>query len=435
MDPRAIRIPLRTGAAPPPAPPSDASWRWSTLLWAPHRLGFAAAHAVLLAATLWWVWVLTLRVWPWAVPAWHLPPTVGHAAIMVMGFMPLFVVGFQFTAGPKWLGMPPPEAHTLLAPVVWQVAGWAMWLVGTHLALVWAVCGLLLVAAGQAWITARFTALVWRSPASDRWHAGIIAVAGWSGVIHLLGLALALVSDAVPLALVWVRSALWLSVLPIFAAALHRLVPFFTSNVLPMVEVWRPWWVLIVLLLAAGVEAGLDWGHALTTDTAPRALMLARGLFELVVGAIVIWLALVWGLVQAMSIRLLAMLHLGVLWLGLAFCLLGATQLLGLRTGVPVLGLGAWHALTMGFFGSILYAMVTRVSCGHGGRKLLADEATWWGFWILQLAVVLRVGSALWPVESVGVWVAALLWTAAVLPWSARLLSWYGRPRPDGRPG
>ncbi|TSE27995.1 NnrS protein [Tepidimonas thermarum] len=163
--------------------------------------------------------------------------------------------------------------------------------------------------------------------------------------------------------------------------------------------------------------------------------MLARGLFELVIGSIVLWLALVWGLVQALRIRLLAMLHLGVLWLGLAYCLLGAAQLLGLKQGVPLLGLGAWHALTMGFLGSILYAMVTRVSCGHGGRKLLADEATWWGFWVLQGSVVLRVGSAMWPDEAVGLLLAVSTWCAALIPWGMRLLSWYGRPRPDGRPG
>lgn len=419
---------------PPAAPPAEA-WHWRWLLAAPHRLGFAAAMAVLLVASLWWGWVLLQRVWPVAVPPLELAPILVHGVIMTLGFMPLFVAGFQFTAGPKWLAMPPPPAVALLGPVMLQLAGWLLWLVGAHLGRAWAVPGLLAAAAGQAAVVARFTGLCWRSPVSDRWHAAIIAVAGWIGVAHLLALGVAVATQEIALALLLVRTAVWLAIVPIFVAALHRLVPFFTSSALPMVEIWRPWWVLIVLLAAAGVEAGFELATLWQQPGPTREVMLARGLFELVVGAIVLWLAMVWGLVQALSIRLLAMLHLGVLWLGLAFCLLGASQLLGLRQGVPLLGLGAWHALTMGFLGSILYAMVTRVSCGHGGRKLLADQATWWGFWILQGAVLLRVSSALWPHESVALSATAGVWLLAVLPWGLRLLSWYGRPRPDGRPG
>ncbi|MDO8276104.1 MAG: NnrS family protein, partial [Serpentinimonas sp.] len=53
--------------------------------------------------------------------------------------------------------------------------------------------------------------------------------------------------------------------------------------------------------------------------------------------------------------------------------------------------LGAMHAITMGFMGSLLLAMVTRVSCGHSGRTLVADRLVWGLFWLLQLATVLRV--------------------------------------------
>lgn len=431
-----MRVRVNTKVSPhPPLRPDAAAWHGRWLLAAPHRLGFAAAMAVLLSASVWWSWILMQRVWPLAPPPLALAPILVHGVVMTLGFMPLFVAGFAFTAGPKWLAMPPLPAQALLGPVVLQLVGWVAWLIGAHSGVVWALLGLLAAATGQAWQMVRFTGLCWRSRVTDRWHAAIIAAAGWSGVAHLLALAGAVWAQDIALALLLVRTAVWLCLVPTFVAALHRLVPFFTSNALPMVELWRPWWVLIVLLTAAAVEALFEVGAGWREGGPPRALMLGRGLFELVVGAIVLWLALVWGLVQALSIRLLAMLHLGVLWLGLAFCLLGASQLLGLRQGWPLLGLGAWHALTMGFLGSILYAMVTRVSCGHGGRKLLADQATWWGFWALQAAVLLRVSSALWPNESAALALTAAVWLLAIVPWGLRLLSWYGRPRPDGRPG
>ena len=45
----------------------------------------------------------------------------------------------------------------------------------------------------------------------------------------------------------------------------------------------------------------------------------------------------------------------------------------------------------MGCLGSLMLAMVTRVSCGHGGRALVADRLVWTLFWVLQLATVVRL--------------------------------------------
>ena len=163
--------------------------------------------------------------------------------------------------------------------------------------------------------------------------------------------------------------------------------------------------------------------------------MLAQGLVELLAGGVILWLGVAWGLVQSLKVRLLAMLHLGFLWLGLSFVLAGLSQLLGLRAGVPALGLGALHALTMGCLGSLLLAMVTRVSCGHSGRTLVADTLVWAVFCLLQLAVLLRVAGAL---EGAPVWVltaAALLWAGVMAVWGLRLIGSSASLRADGRPG
>ena len=164
---------------------------------------------------------------------------------------------------------------------------------------------------------------------------------------------------------------------------------------------WRPFWVLWMLLGAVALELAAIWVPLVMSwmgepaGRGGRAWMLGLGLMQLAAGSVILWLAFVWGLVQSLSIRLLAMLHLGFLWLGVSFVLAGASQLLGLRLGTPVLGLGALHALTMGCLGSLMLAMVTRVSCGHSGRTLVADNLVWALFWLLQLAVLLRIGGAL----------------------------------------
>lgn len=113
-------------------------------------------------------------------------------------------------------------------------------------------------------------------------------------------------------------------------------------------------------------------------------------------------------LVQSLRIRLLAMLHIGFTWLGLALLLAGIARLADSSYGATTaLGLAATHAYTMGFLGSTMFAMVTRVSCGHSGRT---------------------VGVS--PVAA-----AAVGWAGVCAAWAARCASWYGRPRLDGRPG
>jgi uncharacterized protein involved in response to NO len=106
-----------------------------------------------------------------------------------------------------------------------------------------------------------------------------------------------------------------------------------------------------------------------------------------------------------------------------------------MRLGTPVLGLGALHALTMGCLGSLMLAMVTRVSCGHSGRPLVADNLVWTLFWLLQLAVVVRIGAAAQGAPGWLVMAAALLWTGVMAVWGLRMLGWYGQLRADGRPG
>ncbi|MDP3172239.1 MAG: NnrS family protein, partial [Polaromonas sp.] len=139
---------------------------------------------------------------------------------------------------------------------------------------------------------------------------------------------------------------------------------------------------------------------------------------------------------QSLKNRLLAMLHIGFVWLGLALALSGITQWLGWMQGTSVLPLGSLHALTMGCLASLMLAMVTRVSCGHSGRALVADKLAWSLFWLLQAATLLRIVAA--APFAFAAWLllaVALLWAGVMAVWGVRLGNWYGRLRADGRPG
>jgi uncharacterized protein involved in response to NO len=86
-----------------------------------------------------------------------------------------------------------------------------------------------------------------------------------------------------------------------------------------------------------------------------------------------------------------------------------------------------------------MLAMVTRVSCGHSGRALVADRIAWSLFLLLQAATLLRIGATVPGLPSAWLpWIllaSACTWAATMGAWGVRLARWYGRLRPDGRPG
>jgi uncharacterized protein involved in response to NO len=413
------------GAAPP-------RWHWRHLLIAPHRLGFFLAMLVLGASASWWAAVQLDRIGFGPGLSYVVSPSLVHAALMTFGFMPLFFSGFLFTAGPKWLGLRGPSASTVAPALLAQCAGWLLWLAGSHLHPAVATIGLALATIGLVLVTGRFLRLVAASREGDRVHAKVVAAAFVAGCVSLAGLATSLLAGSGALARLFVLTGLWAFVVVVFVTVAHRMIPFFTSSAVPLAGAWRSFGILWLMAGAAVFEALAAWIDALAGGDA--TWQLSRGLIELGAGGVLAWLAVAWGLVQSLKIRLLAMLHLGFLWLGLALVLGGASQLLGWATATPFLPLASLHALTMGGLASLMLAMVTRVTCGHSGRRtpVVADDLVWSMFLLLQGATVLRIAAAVpeWPGQLL-LTAAALVWACVMLTWGGRYGAWYGRPSTD----
>ncbi|MEW6708141.1 MAG: NnrS family protein [Pseudomonadota bacterium] len=423
-------IPLVQRRAPP-----DTAWRWSWLLAAPHRLCFFAAALMLGASALWWAAVMAARVQGWAWP-WAVAPALAHGLWMGYGFMPLFFAGFLFTAGPRWLAMATPRAAALRGPVVGLLGGWAAFAAGAHLHALLAAAGLGAAALGWSALVLRFALLLRGSPVEDKTHARIVAWACGGIALSMGAAALGLALQQALLVRAALQAGLWTCVAVVYVAVSHRMIPFFTAAALPVLDAWRPMWLLWTLVAALAFELPFRLAEPLWGPL-PAPLRALQAGVEAPVAALLLWLAWRWGLVQSLKVRLLAMLHLGFLWLGIAFALNALSHgLMAASAGEVSLGLAPLHALTMGFFGSTMVAMVTRVTCGHGGRALVADDFVWRLFWLLQLAVAARVLAALWPAAATALLpLAALAWCGAMVAWALRYGRWYGMQRADGRPG
>ena len=287
------------------------------LLAAPHRLFFLAGVAQIALASLWWLWVLAARVAPGLpAPAAPVPDTVLHALLMTCGFAPFFMFGFMFTAGPRWLSVLPPPPGAWRTPALVAAAG-AFALVPLQVA---GIGGLRIAAAVYAlawlWLLLRFVLLIRKSTAPDKVHAKLVAAGLAVGASCVAAFA-AFGTAAHP----WISSAgVWGFLLPVFVTVCHRMIPFFTSGVVPFVTAFRPWWLLALMVGAPLLHATIagvgraDWTWVVDLPAAGALLLVT----------------LRWGFVQSMRNRLLAMLHLGFVWYGTGFLLAGVGSLLAL---------------------------------------------------------------------------------------------------------
>jgi len=106
---------------------------------------------------------------------------------------------------------------------------------------------------------------------------------------------------------------------------------------------------------------------------------------------------------------LMWVLHLGYAWLAVALILIG---LAGLTDIVPATA--AIHALTVGAFGTMILAVMTRASLGHTGRELTATPSTTVIFILITIAAILRVGAPFLNDQSLSMtWISGITWTAA----------------------
>lgn len=390
---------------------------------APHRVMFLSGAIQSIMAFAWWAWLLLARTGAVPLPELPWPASWLHGAFAVYGVFPFFVLGFLMTAMPRWQGVGEIGGRPYLVTWGLLTAGWVMF----HAGLLWPVLlapALVVVLAG--WIAGL---LVLRevafAPGADRRHAvhaWVALAAAVPGLICLIAYASFGWLDGPRIA---EAIGVWACLAPLFMVVCHRMVPFFSANVIPKYEMVRPDWALHVLLGGSIMHLLLQIGEL------PAWLWLPDG----VMAATASWLSWRWQLRESFRARLLAMLHLGFLWLPVALWL-SAGQSAALAAGHAVLGLAPLHALSIGFFGSMLVAMVSRVTLGHSGRTLQADAATWRLFLGLQTVALLRVAAELsHTAYNVLVVAAVVLWLLIFGLWCIKMVPIYLRPRADGRPG
>lgn len=397
---------------------------------APHRVMFMAGALQSLAAMALWSVDLGARhaglyaPVPW--PAFGAFPSVWlHSLLMIYGLFPLFFFGFLMTALPKWVGAAALGRRGYLPPFLLLAAGWC----GFYLALIWPgllLFALMLVLAGWCWGWWSLLQAARSGSNQSKAHAWAILTALGLGMPGLLAFAVGLQwLDAG-----WVRAAIemgiWVCVLPVFLIVTHRMLPFFSSTVIPRYTIYRSMPVLWVMLACFCL-------HVIGNVFDCRSLLWPA---DALAAGLAFFLGWKWQLLRSFAVPLLAMHHVATFWLGVGLSLYavqGALAALGIGWG----GLAPLHALTIGYFASMLLGMATRVTLGHSGRTPATDRWTWGLFWALQVVVVLRLSGEflVWSGAGDLVWLASLGWLAVFGLWCRMHLPFYLKPRADGQAG
>lgn len=406
----------------PAASPPDFSLK--LLARAPHRLLFFIGAANVLLAMAWWaLWLVDAR---WHVIGLRQPQVYGgwlHAIVMQYQVLAPFMFGFLLTVFPRWMGLAELTRWHYLPVGLGLFGGQLLTLLGALGPAHLLHAGAVLTLAG--WSIGLFFLLRWLWQERDRtWHAVSCAAAM---VLGLLGLVLYAVFLHVPdprLMFAAIKLGSFGLLLPVFFTVAHRMFPFFAGNVVAGYSPWRPLWVLGAFWALVLVHLGLELVHGYAWLWLADLPLLALSGY---------WLWRNWP--HAKTPALLRVLFLGYAWLPIALALYAGQSIWYALTGEFMLGRAPAHALFVGFFGSLLVAMVTRVTQGHAGRPLQLGHVAGFAFVAIQLVCVMRIVAELAPDQMAWQAAAAIGWLLAFAPWVLRSLGIYLSPRADGKPG
>ena len=405
-------------------PAIDATPSPRLLARAPHRLMFfIGASNVLLAMAWWTAWLASTR-WRWF-PMPQPDPYAGwlHAFVMQYQVLPSFFFGFLLTTFPRWMGLPEFGRWRYLPVGIGMFGGQVATLLG---AFGWApgiIIGTALTIAGWTFGLSVLGPLLLRERGTT-WHARSCFAALTLGLAGLVAW-LAFLLGASPLyAFASIKIGTFGLLMPVYVTVAHRMFPFFAGNAVPGYKAWRPLWALGAFWTLAMAHLALELVHGYRWLWAPD------------VGLLVLTTTLLWRWwPRGARNGLLLTLFVGLAWLPIAFALYSMQSIAYLQTGMFWLGRAPAHALFIGFFGSVLIAMVTRVTQGHSGRPLRMPAVAWFAFVAIQLVALVRVAAELAPDPMAWMAIAGIGWLVAFAPWVVRIGRIYLSPRADGKPG
>ncbi len=351
---------------------------------------FLGASIYAAAAVPLWLWMLasgTLPAGPFVGSAWH-------AHEMIFGYLGAVMAGFILTAVPNWTGRLPLSGRPLALL-------FALWVAGR--VACFAVSSPIPALVLDLAFPIALSVAVWREVlAGKNWRnapiALLITLFGAASFLHHIE-ALRPETDGAALRLALGVAAVLLALIG------GRITPSFTRNWLVKQRTQHlpaSFDKLDVAALISSAAGMVSW------NLAPEHAM-SGGLLALA-GVLLIVRLSRWRGASTWREPMVLVLHMGYLWLGIAFLMLGCSIL----DPAVMPQSSALHALTAGAIATMTLAVMTRASRAHTGRAAETDAATLLIYASVTASALLRVLAPLLPDIYFGVLiVAGALWSVA----------------------
>lgn len=397
---------------------------------APHRVMFFGGALQAIAVMLWWTLELMSRYGIVGQPvSWTIAPSAAHLYLMIYSLLPFFMYGFLMTTFPRWMAGKEIPAKLYVTAFGLMFMGAVLFYVGMIFSVAMVIAAVVSALAGWGVALYALLRVLLDTRPGDKRHPIVLSIAlamGWGGLASYLGW---LLTDEYAFLNLSIQSGMWFFLMPLFASVAHRMIPFFTSNALSQPNVPRPFWPWWTILAASVAHGALSFAGATSWLWLCDAPLAASALY----------LSYLWGLRRSLSNPLLAVLHVGFVWMGIAMLLFAVQSfvLFYSHGATSIWGFAPLHALTIGSYATLMIGMGTRVTLGHSGLPFNIDTPIKLMFIGMQLVALMRVLADVLPLQSGYIWyvVSALGWLVCFAPWVWRYLPAFWRPRADGQAG
>ena len=333
-----------------------------------------------------WIYAPSLLHAPLAGVAWH-------AHEMLWGFIATIALAFLMTAGASWTGITPMTGKVLaLACVLWAIAriGFLVPLEAAFWVATASEVAFFVLGSG-----AMLRAVVVSKNSRNYAVPALLAGLGATDVLYLLT-----ARDGDYLLLMQ-RFNAGLAVMALIALLIgRRVIPFFAMRAIHDLALPKHTETGWVQLGACTVGAlGLLAGQ-------PMAAAAGLGL----AGALALVQLISWKPLAVRGNALLWILYVGYASIGIGLLMTAATQVgVDLPRVLPV------HTIAMAGFSVLIIGMVTRTALGHTGRPLATDRTIRTSYWLMLLAVVLRLAAiASTPASAALLHMAGAAWIASL---------------------
>lgn len=403
---------------------------WNNFSAAPHRVFFFSGAIQLILPLFFWLIELSGRYTDLISPLdTVIPSTWAHGFLMIFGIFIFFIYGFLMTVFPRWMNSQAIEKDHYLASFVWLNAGLFIFEISLFYSRDSLLSGLIIFLLG--WLHGIYILYqsLKNSPAQDKFYERILLSALSAGAIGVMSFIWFIYSDQWQYISFSFNAGIWLFLLPILFSVSHRMLPFFSSNVIDNYTLFQPRFTLWIFIIGCSLHFFLEQKH------------LSQWLFIVDIPLAITALihSLRWQLHRSFKNSLLAVLHMAFFWLFIGLSLLSAQSLILFLTGEYILNKAPVHAITIGFISSMLIAMASRVSMGHSGRQLILDNTSWYLFLGIQLAAIFRILADvqfdLITHNNTFNLIAASLWLISLSIWCLKYAPMYLKRRIDGKPG